>query len=354
MVISQGKSISLEQALQTFFPDQDISVPITLLSRLVTEADRIELVEGTALSAVFRVHLCTEYPVLADTVDYIKLRERTANDKEAYYLQCARFMPVLEPIIPYYQGMVFSGEYSAILTRGTENKDSGVLRRRNEHIYEVLQNSILSAYAKATQQQLDKVFANSQLIDMFNIALLHTCMYDLVDSEPFTAPSSHPLMFSFDELEERAATTKNREDFIAFQGLRQRYERASEALDQLPVCKQGITVVHFDPRPENIFPSTKYRPIGDPEFACVNLPEYDLARLLNWDVRENTKAYIFLRNKLEVTRRGKHVFDINAGVIVERVHHLQKISLIRTYSALLGRNDPAARGYEVLLKLNFT
>lgn len=134
---------SLEDVLHTLFTDEDISVVATILNNWGVKGDEIEWVKGSALSTIFRLRSYQECPILKNNTGYIKIRKRSVNEREASYLQSARFMPILEPIVPYYIGTSFSGEYSGIVTSGTENKYTGILSKRNSWRYNSLRGIIL-------------------------------------------------------------------------------------------------------------------------------------------------------------------------------------------------------------------
>lgn len=363
---------TLEDFFSSLFPSSDSSVVLTLMNQ-ITSFSRIclrdiypstqkvtdESYSGVVFSFVFEGKKI--YCKISSDLVAIKREEQYSHDAWVY--------PLLRPITPFCLGSFSISGAAGLLTYGTENE--GIVQEEDFCTYFSLRAKIFEAYGRF--QAVSSRFSSSSspapfllssslddpcLVDVFNRALAHTLLSAHKENKIYIESQS-PLILPFEMLVDRASSfSSSSSNLLSFSSLRkdliadlislEKTYREISARYMDTSSPLAPTLVHFDSRPENIFPSSpsslSVRALGDAGFARLGFPEYDLARQESRNDAAYVAPYLFFREQIakevgmaSIDLNPEHILRSSHHILENRVAALSFLFSARTFSSKLSR-----------------
>jgi len=326
---STSESEDLCSKLQKIYPDVDPEFLYETANKIGYEvADLGEKINMTGSKVVIPI-------ITKNGIDYFKAsNEVIAKDVE--WINIAQQLNYLTRIAnASMKASMGSGNYSGIITRGTENEFN---KQEDEDFrkYISTKERILISYAQQNKNvDLHKLFMDPVVASVFNTAINHVFIGPQIDQ--ILAKSLNPRVKPFGELELRAKNTSDKYAFKTFISFKDKYDLALKKFnDQEDVGPKLI--IHGDNGPRNLGREQPNK-IGyflgrKIDFGACRLGyvSEDLSKLETF----NNGSFVPLYNHIVKELGG---MAINESALIDKVNIETILNNMRSFSFVLSQND---------------
>lgn len=289
---------SFQSQLEEMFPNADYGELEKIVSQLEDFEQTSKVTDSTKTGVVMDFILDGKKYFLKATSDIATIQ------REARYLDDSSQFQYLRAITPVKKGTLTSEGLEAIITHDV--RDNISLRSNDLHVYAQRLKEEVEKVASKLKLNPEKMLQNPIVTDMFNRALEHTYMRDLVNQEQYCVEDS-PMIESALLKERLASSSLDKELLKEIEDNFSQYEAMNG--DVIQIHQKGNLIANYDPRSENIiYLGNNNRPLCDFGTVRTGHEAFDLRFEHGFDP-VYVKIYAHFRNSLEQAREKNFEFS---------------------------------------------
>ena len=329
-----SKVAALEDALY------DLGVPDYCIERAISAAAKNGILFPKLVTTQTLSDVVLQFTQIDGCKVDLKLSARKNQlRRQAQYLTDAWKHPLLRPFTPKLIAASLREDLhlGALITQDTINPRS--LRLGDLQEYQHLRSAVIGQLSKRLRVERSILLFDEYTTDIFNRTLAHLLLRDSMAKRVYDTDPEN-LVFESARIEDGLMDAKNQTGVRKFLKLLEIYKQIEPRLYTY-AQEEATTLIHGDPRPENIWPSPyNARPTGDPLALRAN-PEFDLARMEAINPRLYANMYLHMQEIVaEVLAKRATPRILTSTQFQDRAAELSFASAMRVGTFLLkqGRN----------------
>ncbi len=258
--------------------------------------------------------------------------KRKILHRAAHYAQLTSLHSLLHPIKPIVHAFYNNDEegISALLTYDAHH-NLKLVALEDQIAYFALRTEIIQRYAeKTTGENRIATMYDSDLIDIFDVALEHTFMREHKD-DPHFKEKPLPFVVEYDKIESWLSSGKaDKETIGKIKKQKQLYQAVAARASSYG--HQATILANLDRRRDNTFLSQEkgerlLHVYGDDDLVAPGTEEIVLGSMGQQNLQRQVRAYVFMRQALE--RKYDAEINLNEKDLLQKTRDIAFLSNLR-------------------------